>query len=146
MGSAVPDITPQGLRLGDAGVSYASFSATSDAERMREGLATVQSRWKVAYAELEGEGDGPPMPMSVSSTATIVVDGLQLIPDFLEAGEAQCILDEIDKRPWDSSIKRRVQHYGRAFDYASLKLASDASTIGPFPSFLSDVVQRIDTA
>lgn len=34
-------------------------------------------------------------------------------------------IDDSQKSVWDTSVKRRVQHYGYRFDYATLYAAAD---------------------
>ena len=45
------------------------------------------------------------------------IKGLNLINNFINRNEEETILDEIYKNNWDTSIKRRVQHYGIKFEY-----------------------------
>lgn len=127
------------IHLGEAGISYASFADAGTAERVRSELAA--SPWVAKFAESDTPHEAP-IPMSVASTAHVEVPGLELFPDFVGEEEALELLAAVDARPWDTSIRRRVQHYGRAFDYARLRLAEDRC-VEELPDFCTDLVHRI---
>jgi len=135
----------EGLHVGTAGVSYASFASAEAAERVSGRLADIAPRWVVRYAELPTESQRAPLlPSSVASTADVDVPGLELFPDFVSETEAQELLAAIDACAWDTSIKRKVQHYGHAFDYARLAIADDSAAAPPqLPEFAALVVQRL---
>ena len=40
------------------------------------------------------------------------IPGLNYIPNYISKEEEHVLLDLIDKQPWLSDLKRRVQHYG----------------------------------
>ncbi len=46
--------------------------------------------------------------------------GLVVEEEFLSETEERDIVDYLDAQPWDDSIKRRTQHYGRKFNYENL--------------------------
>ena len=50
------------------------------------------------------------------------IKGLQLINNFINEKEEEILIDEIYKNNWDTSIKRRVQHYGIKFEYKYRKV------------------------
>mmetsp|Transcript_126889 Transcript_126889/g.201185 ORF Transcript_126889/g.201185 Transcript_126889/m.201185 type:complete len:408 (-) Transcript_126889:8-1231(-) len=140
-----------GMHVGDEGVSYVSFDNHSSAEKIRSAICSQQPspngeavprRWIVRFAELAETVRGPRVPSSVASTANVEVPGFVLQTDFIAASEALDLIEAIDARPWDTSIKRRVQHYGHAFDYARLNLAESPCT-EILPDFCAKVVQRL---
>lgn len=131
----------EGLHIGSDGVSYASFTDSVAAAVVCERL-TAAGRWVVKFAGYEDTGIGPPLPSSVASTADVEVEGLLLLQDFVSEAEASVLLAEVDGRPWDCSIKRRVQHYGHAFDYARLGIAKGCGTV-ELPAFCEGLVRRI---
>jgi hypothetical protein len=55
--------------------------------------------------------------LAVESAEMCKIPGLSLILDFVSVDEEHALLAEVDNRPWDSLAKRKVQHYGRPFDY-----------------------------
>lgn len=46
--------------------------------------------------------------------------GLSLEENFISEHEEAAILHFLQNRPWDTTLKRRVQHFGMRFDYLSL--------------------------
>ena len=131
-----------GLHVGDGGVSYASFSDACTAEKVKANLEGSTS-WVIRFAELSSEStSGVLLPESVEATQHVEVPGLHVVTDFITDEESVSLLREIDARPWDTSIKRRVQHYGHAFDYATLKIA-EQGTVPTMPSFAAEVISRL---
>ena len=68
------------------------------------------------------------------------VRGLTYTPEFITAQEEAALLARINEQPWQSQLKRRVQHYGHVYDYASRALASQ---LGPLPDWLADLAARV---
>lgn len=48
-----------------------------------------------------------------------VVPGLILIPDYIDSVQERTLLNYIDSQNWNTSLKRRTQHYGYVYDYKS---------------------------
>lgn len=46
------------------------------------------------------------------------VPGLTLYSDFLDAETEKAIVTWIDQQPWNTTLKRRTQHYGYEYNYA----------------------------
>ncbi|RHY29451.1 hypothetical protein DYB32_005123 [Aphanomyces invadans] len=78
-----------------------------------------------------------------SSTAQVVIPGLSIIEGFLSPDEEATILGAIDSRPFETSIQRRVQHYGFAFRYDTRDVDADAP-LGPMPDFCASVLTRLE--
>lgn len=144
--AAGPGVEIQSLHIGDEGVSFASFMTPGEAEQARKGVAAAGLRWVVRFAEHADEpgggSNGLSLPPSVASTASVEVPGLEVYLDFVVEREAQDLMAAIDDRPWDTTIKRRVQHYGYAFDYAQLAIAQERPQ--PLPAFCDGVVRRLE--
>lgn len=139
----VPDIDADGLHVGNDGVSYVSFATPALAEQVRARVA-ASLPWVVKFAEhAEVTSAGPPIPDSVSSTADVMVPGLEIVPEFVTEAEAQDLLAHIDAEPWDTTIKRRVQHYAHSFDYAQLRLSNGGCNSSELPPFCLAVVKRL---
>ena len=77
---------------------------------------------------------------SMDSVRSTVVPGLIYIPDFLSEQEEDDLLSTVDSQTWNTSLKRRTQHYGRRYDYTSSKLVD---AVEPLPDFLSSLTDRI---
>ncbi|MBW4709550.1 alpha-ketoglutarate-dependent dioxygenase AlkB [Roseobacter sp. YSTF-M11] len=68
--------------------------------------------------------------------------GLEYLPDFISAGEADYLVHNIDAQAWRSDLKRRVQHYGYRYDYKA-RQASEEDYIGRLPPFLRGLAERL---
>ena len=76
-----------------------------------------------------GGGGEPSRPECTSTTDHIIIPGLSLIPNFISNDEEEVLLAALagPHAPWappqytpsGGMIRRRVQHYGYVFDYAS---------------------------
>ena len=102
---------------------------------------------------------GPPRSECTSTTATVQVPGLFLLPNFVSAEEERILLATLlgPFASWAPSqktatglgsgaLKRRVQHYGYVFDYASADVLRDRSVATggdcpPLPAVPEDVLQ-----
>lgn len=58
-----------------------------------------------------------PRPI-ITDAGAVSVPGLLLLPGFVCPAEEAALVAAIDAQPWVAMAKRRVQHYGYAFDYA----------------------------
>jgi alkylated DNA repair dioxygenase AlkB len=67
--------------------------------------------------------------------ATPKPDGLSYILDFIDAESEQKLIACIDVMPWRNELKRRVQHYGYAYDYKARSVTPE-SYLGPIPEWL----------
>ncbi len=85
--------------------------------------------------------NSPVLPIPVAYTDDRVPQGLILIPDFISLELEKDLLAEIDSQPWDTRIKRRVQHYGFAFQYSKLKV-DESIAASPFPELCASLLKR----
>lgn len=69
------------------------------------------------------------------------ISGLILIKNIISIDEEKKLLDMIYKESWDSSIKRRVQHYGHIFKYKDRKV--DTNTFNKFPEWLNLLIENM---
>lgn len=60
--------------------------------------------------------------------------GLTIVPEFISQEEESSLLEAIDNLPWDSTMSRRVQHYGWRYDYKAKKV-NPAAYLGSLPSW-----------
>lgn len=76
------------------------------------------------------------------------VSGLILIPDFISPEEEKSLLHFIDQGAWTTpSITgkgRRVQHYGRRYNYTSKSASSDDSSAPPIPDQYFYLLDRLE--
>ena len=71
-----------------------------------------------------------------------MIKGLYYKEDFLNSDEEKTILSRIEKEEWDSSLKRRVQHYGYIYDYKKKNIGQD-SRKGELPDWLFELEKKI---
>jgi alkylated DNA repair dioxygenase AlkB len=72
----------------------------------------------------------------------MTVPGLRYIPDYLEEDEQTRLLAEIDRQPWLTNLKRRVQHYGYNYDY-SRRSVDGSLYLGALPAWSVRLVERL---
>ncbi|CAI9094934.1 OLC1v1030769C1 [Oldenlandia corymbosa var. corymbosa] len=70
------------------------------------------------------------------------VPGVYLLHDFVTVREEEELLAAVDSRPWHNLAKRRVQHYGYEFCYATRNVNFN-KCLGELPSFVSPIVERV---
>lgn len=71
-----------------------------------------------------------------------IIFGLFYQDDFLNSDEEKAILLQIEKEEWDSSLKRRFQHYGYIYDYKKKNISQD-SRKGELPDWLFALEKKI---
>ncbi|EKX38899.1 hypothetical protein GUITHDRAFT_115004 [Guillardia theta CCMP2712] len=96
----------------------------------------------VQYAEACEKRPGEPNPAipCTSLSKDLVVEGLILKEDFLSPEESEDTLNQLDELEWESSLSRRVQHFGFTFDYATRRV--NTLKTRAFPPFLLRIAQR----
>jgi alkylated DNA repair dioxygenase AlkB len=52
----------------------------------------------------------------------MTIDGLNYVPNFIDAPTQAALIDEIDGQTWWTDLQRRVQHYGYKYDYKARKI------------------------
>ena len=70
------------------------------------------------------------------------IKGLTLIKNFITSKEEGLLLENIYNNKWDTTIKRRVQHYGIKFEYKYRKIES-SSIIEEFPIWLNNIIEKL---
>lgn len=71
-----------------------------------------------------------------------VVTGLKYVPEYIDAATEAALIQTIDKQPWLSDLKRRVQHYGYKYDYKARSITQDLR-LGPIPDWLDGLCDRL---
>ena len=64
--------------------------------------------------------------------------GCYIVPNFIDDDQEAALLRTIDRQPWLSDLKRRVQHYGYRYDYRFRDI-SGADKLGEIPDWLSEI-------
>lgn len=70
------------------------------------------------------------------------VPGLTYCRDFLDEREQAAALAAIDQGQWDTSLKRRVQHFGHRYDYKA-RTVDPTTFLGELPAFAQRVTRRL---
>lgn len=68
--------------------------------------------------------------------------GLRIINNFITSREESSILASIEKSVWDTSMSRRVQHYGWRYDYKAKRIDSSAY-LGPLPAWAESIARKL---
>ena len=81
-------------------------------------------------------------PVVPANVPRRTIPGLDYAPDFLDEAQERRLIGWIDQQPWNSELKRRVQHYGWRYDYKAREV--DASMrLGPLPAALAELAERL---
>jgi alkylated DNA repair dioxygenase AlkB len=70
------------------------------------------------------------------------IPGLYYNPDFLFKDEQNELLEFTHSKPWDDTLKRRVQHYGYRYDYRTRKISLE-DKVEPIPSEINRIGYRL---
>ena len=73
---------------------------------------------------------------------TISIIGLKYIPNYLDRSEQEQLIETIDRQPWLTDLKRRVQHYGYKYDYKKRKV-DYSMFLGQLPEYLDRLATRL---
>ena len=70
------------------------------------------------------------------------ISGLFYIPDFIDKNTEAELIKTIDLQPWKTDLKRRVQHYGYAYDYKARNVTA-SSKLGDIPQWLQVYCEKL---
>lgn len=123
--------------------SVSSESAQEDT------VVTVPEKKKVAeelesaQAEEDAQHAIAPILAPVAPLPVPGVPGLLLIPNFVSNAAEAALMDAIESGVWDTTLRRRVQHFGLRYDYTS-KSVDLTAVIEPLPHFMQAVARQIE--
>jgi alkylated DNA repair dioxygenase AlkB len=72
----------------------------------------------------------------------VIPPGARYLPTYVAEATEAALLEEIDRAPWLSDLKRRVQHYGYRYDYKARRVTAE-SYLGPLPDWLVSIATRL---
>ncbi len=78
----------------------------------------------------------------IKTVPASVISDLSYIPDFIDKNTEVELLKNIDEQPWKQDLKRRVQHYGYAYDYKALSLTAE-SKLSDIPQWLQVYCKKL---
>lgn len=70
------------------------------------------------------------------------IPGLSYRPNFIDETTEEKLIRTIDKQPWLTDLKRRVQHYGYRYDYKARSVSPDLK-LGDIPAWLMPYCERL---
>ncbi len=73
---------------------------------------------------------------------TTTVPGLRYQADYLSSVEQTEFLDIIERQPWITDLKRRVQHYGYRYNYTH-RTVDPEMYLGPLPEWAAGLAERL---
>ena len=72
----------------------------------------------------------------------ISIPGLLYYPDFISSSDESELIETIDRQPWLTDLKRRVQHYGYKYDYKA-RAVDSSMYLGPLPAWAIAVAETL---
>jgi len=70
------------------------------------------------------------------------ISGLIYIPEYIASDKESSLIKTINKKKWDNTLSRRVQHYGYRYDYKA-RTVSPELYIGSLPKWLNDLAVQL---
>jgi alkylated DNA repair dioxygenase AlkB len=70
------------------------------------------------------------------------LNGLIYLPEYISLQHHDWLVEQIDNEIWDTSMKRRVQHYGYRYDYKARTVTSDMY-LGALPAWLNRIASQL---
>jgi alkylated DNA repair dioxygenase AlkB len=74
-------------------------------------------------------------------TFPLSVPGLEICADYVTRDEEARLLAAIDRLPWSAALRRRVQHYGRAYEYRRRSVSN--APVEPLPPWAAELGERL---
>lgn len=146
---------PTSVTLGGTGTKGRVAHATFGTERgATDAVTALRERPGVfaAFAELDEEAaprarQPPPQPLpAVTSAVEVGVPGLALLAGFISEAEEDEVLRLVDEGgAWEHLAKRRVQHHGAAFSYATRGVVP-GTELRPLPGWARALATRVERA
>ena len=103
-----------------------------------EYFQAIDAAVAMAEKEYKRKKERPRAHESKSSGILLGISGLRFIPRFITRDEERILMRSIDASPWNTSLKRRTQHYGYTYSYTAKSTATLAPPIPEWCSFLVD--------
>src|SRR5690554_1819882 len=72
------------------------------------------------------------------------ISGLTYKPNYLSSEQEAALIAQIDRQPWNTDWKRRVQHYGYQYHARTRSIREDVPP-EPLPDWLAEVAQELHT-
>lgn len=148
----VEQVVDGNVGKGRGALVYVVFKTVEDAIKAQKGWSQKQEpsiggrKINVQFAKVMLQPELQQKSVAaVEDPKTLDLPGLQLFPEFVTVQEEQAMLQEIDKGTWERLAKRRVQHYGYAFDYDTRQVDTRKS-LGGLPKWTLPILKRVEEA
>lgn len=70
------------------------------------------------------------------------IPGLEIHPHLISLAEQQTLTQQIDSQPWQTEMRRRVQHHGYRYDYKRRRIEEEMY-LGPLPDWADQLAGRL---
>ena len=70
------------------------------------------------------------------------ISGLIYLQDYVSEEHHEWLIKQVDAQAWDTTLQRRVQHYGYRYDYKARRVTSDMY-LGPLPKWLTRIANQL---
>lgn len=117
--------------------SYSEFSSHLPAQKPMETFFCVSSLDPIVPKV-------PSVPLGVLPADA--PPGLIFQPEFISPTEERELMSFLDSQEWHCDIKRRVQHYGYAFDYGSRSVNPAFAAVREIPPIVTRLFDRLAAA
>lgn len=68
--------------------------------------------------------------------------GLKYLPNYIDRIQEEKLIETLDRQPWLTDLKRRVQHYGYKYDYKKRRV-DYSMFLGELPEWLDNIADRL---
>jgi len=133
---------------GRGALVYVVFKKEEDARKAQEEWKRRENptlggrKINVQFAKVVTESESQQLETAaVEDPGSLDLPGMQLYPEFVTEKEEEKILQAIDNGSWERLAKRRVQHYGYAFDYGTRQVDTQ-KPLGCLPIWAVPVLER----
>ena len=113
----------------------------SDRESSESASVHIQSWFPEVAVKLKVEAEQPKIEKPVACDDPSVPSGLRFIKDWLTENEEDRLIRQIDEQEWETTVRRRVQHYGFQFKYSQLNVDSD-KPVRDFPQLVNCLITQ----
>ncbi len=83
-----------------------------------------------------------PQPTPNNQHAVDTVHGFRYISDYLSDLQHEWLLNHIDQQEWDTFYQRRVQHYGKSYNFNDQQDGQDKE-VDPFPEWVNRLCLKL---
>ncbi len=83
-----------------------------------------------------------PQPIPNNQHAVDTVHGFRYIPDYLSDLQHEWLLNHIDQQKWDTFYQRRVQHYGKSYNFNDQQEGHEKE-VDPFPEWVNRLCLKL---